>query len=130
MQAFTDEKVNDPQIKSLMEKISIVAVPDSSILGLAAKVEVETLSGKRLQGFNDIMNEIPELETKRQKVQSKFMDLCVPVLGRKQSEEVMKAILILEGQEEYERSHRVSVGFQSLMRLGETNKRIYSQMKK
>ena len=96
MQAFTDEKVNDPQIKSLMEKISIVAVPDSSILGLAAKVEVETLSGKRLQGFNDIMNEIPELETKRKKVQSKFMDLCVPVLGRKQSEEVMKAILILE----------------------------------
>ncbi len=96
MQAFTDEKVNDPQIKSLMEKISIVAVPDSSILGLAAKVEVETLSGKRLQGFNDIMNEIPELETKRKKVQAKFMDLCVPVLGRKQSEEVMKAILILE----------------------------------
>ncbi len=99
MQAFTDEKVNDPAVKSLMEKISIVAVPDSSILGLAAKVEVETFSGKRLEGFNDILNEIPALETKRKKVQTKFMDLCVPVLGRKEAEEVMKACLVLEGEE-------------------------------
>ncbi|OGP49598.1 MAG: hypothetical protein A2Y79_00090 [Deltaproteobacteria bacterium RBG_13_43_22] len=96
MQAFTDEKVNDPEIKPLMEKISITAVPDSSLLGLAAKVEVETHSGKVLQGFNDILNEIPELQTKRKKVQIKYMDLCGPVLGRKQAEELMTAFLTLD----------------------------------
>ena len=96
MQAFTDEKVNDPEIKPLMEKISITAVPDSSLLGLAAKVEVETHAGKVLQGFNDILNEIPELQTKRKKVQIKYMDLCGPVLGRKQAEELMTAFLTLD----------------------------------
>jgi 2-methylcitrate dehydratase PrpD len=96
MQAFTDEKVNDPAIKGLMEKISIVAVPDSSILGLAAKVEVETLSGKRFEGFNDIMNEIPALDIKRQKVQDKFINLCAPLWDGKQTEKIAKTILALE----------------------------------
>jgi 2-methylcitrate dehydratase PrpD len=96
MQAFTDEKVNDPAVKSLMEKISVVAVPDTSILGLAAKVEVETLSGKRLEGFTDILNEIPPLEMKRKKVQAKFGDLCVPLLGRKTSEDLIHSIMALD----------------------------------
>jgi 2-methylcitrate dehydratase PrpD len=96
MQAFTDEKVNDPAVKSLMEKISISAVPDSGLLGLAAKVTVETYSGKVLLGSNDILNEIPELETKKEKVQAKFLDLCVPVLGRQASEEIRRSVLTME----------------------------------
>jgi 2-methylcitrate dehydratase PrpD len=96
MQAFTDEKVNDPEIKPLMEKITVEAVPDSNLLGLSARVEVETLSGKRLEGFSDILNEIPELDLKRQKVRMKFMDLCSPLWDGKQAEEIAKTILALE----------------------------------
>jgi len=96
MQAFTDEKVNDPEIRPLMEKITVVSVPDSSLLGLSARVEVETFSGKRLEGFSDILNEIPELELKRQKVRRKFMDLCSPLWDGKQAEEIAGTILTLE----------------------------------
>lgn len=94
MQAFTDEKVNDPDVKSLMKKIEVV--PDSNIQGLAAKVEVKTKSGRVLQGSNDILNEIPELEIKKEKVRAKFMDLCAPFLGRGQAEKIMKSVLALE----------------------------------
>jgi hypothetical protein len=57
---------------------------------------VETLSGKRLEGFSDILNEIPELDIKRQKVRGKFMDLCSPLWDGKQAEEIAGTILALE----------------------------------
>ncbi len=96
MQAFTDEKVNDPGIKSLMKKIAVKAAPDASILGLAAKVEVETISGKKLEGFSDILNEIPGLDVKKQKVQTKFRNLCAPLWEDQQVEETIQTLLQLE----------------------------------
>ncbi len=86
--------MNEPEIKKFMEKISVV--PDPKILNLEAKVEVETNSNTVFQGFSDILNEIPELEIKKKKVQDKFMDLCAPVLGKKKSKEIMEAFLSLE----------------------------------
>ncbi|MGA3085670.1 MAG: MmgE/PrpD family protein [Thermodesulfobacteriota bacterium] len=94
MQAFTDEKVNDPEVRGLMKRIEVL--PDSNLQGMAAKVEVETHSGQIFQGSNDILNEIPELEIKKEKVRAKFMDLCAPALGRKTSEDTMGSVLALE----------------------------------
>ncbi len=94
MQAFTDEKVDDPDIRDLMKKIEVVL--DSNIQGLAAKVEVKTHAGRVFQGFNDILNEIPELEIKKEKVRTKFMDLCAPVMGRERADKILKSILALE----------------------------------
>jgi len=94
MQAFTDEKMNDPEVRGLMKRIEVV--PDSNLQGMAAKVEVQTYSGRMLQGSHDILNEIPELEIKKEKVKAKFMDLCAPVLGRKTSEDIMGSVLALE----------------------------------
>jgi len=91
MQAFTDEKVNDPEIKDFMKKISVVA--DSDIWGLPARVQVETVSNQVFEGSSDILNEIPEFEIKKEKVQGKFMDLCVPVLGEKKSADLMETFL-------------------------------------
>jgi 2-methylcitrate dehydratase PrpD len=97
MQAFTDEKVNDPEIKKVMKKISVV--PDPEISQMEAKVEVETNSNERFQGFSDVFNEIPELEIKKKKVKDKFMDLCVPVFGEKKTLEMMEAFLSFENRE-------------------------------
>ena len=94
IQAFTDEKVNEPEIKKFMEKITVI--PDPKILHLEANVEVKTNSNTVFQGFSDILNEIPELEIKKGKVQNKFMDLCAPVLGKNKSKEIMEALLALE----------------------------------
>ena len=91
MQAFTDEKVNDPEIKDFMKKISVVV--DSDILGLPARVQVETVSNEVFEESSDVLNEIPEFEIKKEKVQGKFMDLCVPILSEKKSKQLMETFL-------------------------------------
>ncbi len=97
MQAFTDEKVNDPEIKQFMQRITVV--PESEFGQMETRVEVEANSNEVFQGIADIFNEIPELETKKRMVKDKFMDLCIPVLGKEKSLEIMETFLSLESAE-------------------------------
>ncbi|MDT8273457.1 MAG: MmgE/PrpD family protein, partial [Desulfomonilia bacterium] len=63
MQAFTDEKVSDPEVQGLMKKIH--AIHDPEMKALEATVEIETTDGETYQGFSDILQQIPPLEIKR-----------------------------------------------------------------
>ena len=80
MQAFTDEKVNDPVVREIMKKIKVINDPE--IKALESLVEVETEDGKSFKSFSDILQQIPPLEVKKERVASKFLDLCGPVLGK------------------------------------------------
>lgn len=90
LQAFTDEKVNDPEVKELMARIS--TVKDSGITALDARVEIETHSGKVYSAYSNILNEIPELELKKTKIKDKFYDLAGPVLGNQKTEALTESI--------------------------------------
>jgi len=90
MQAFTDEKVNDPAVRAIMKKINVIN--DPKIQALESLVEVETNNGKSFQAFSDILQQIPPLEVKKERVASKFLDLCGPVLGKKKSLTLKKKI--------------------------------------
>ncbi|MBI5592953.1 MAG: MmgE/PrpD family protein [Deltaproteobacteria bacterium] len=79
MQAFTDEKINDPEVKAFMKKIT--ANPTQDFKTLEARVEIETDSGKTYTAVSDILKLIPELTEKKAKISAKFVDLCTPVLG-------------------------------------------------
>jgi 2-methylcitrate dehydratase PrpD len=94
MQAFTDEKVNAPEIRELMKKISLEV--DEKPASLEARIELETKAGKVYSRVTDIIKDIPELNVKEVKIKSKFVDLCDPVLGQKRTEELMEAALSLE----------------------------------
>jgi 2-methylcitrate dehydratase PrpD len=94
MQAFTDAKVNDPIVRRMMDNISVIA--DDTVGGLAARVLLETRNQETFQEFSDVLNEIPPLERKRAKVQSKFVDLAAPVLGEGPAQDLMASILELE----------------------------------
>lgn len=94
MQAFTDEKVNDPEIRALMKKISVEL--DDQKVAMEATAEVETTGGKVYSAFSDILQEVPALEVKQEKLRAKFEDLCSPVLGAKKTGEVRDAILALD----------------------------------
>ncbi|MBU2547552.1 MAG: MmgE/PrpD family protein [Proteobacteria bacterium] len=96
MQAFTDGMVREPEIVDFMKKIRVL--PDPGIIGLEARVRVETEDGRAIEGFSDVLNQIPELEKKRGKVQGKFMDLCEPVLGKEKTSALGAAFLDLENQ--------------------------------
>ena len=92
--AFTDERVDAPDVREFMQKISLV--PDPELAGLASRITVKTNDGRVYEGSYDVMSEIPDLEAKREKVKAKFRDLCAPVLGKKKTEELVKAFLSLE----------------------------------
>ena len=94
MQAFTDEKVNDPEVKKLMSRIT--TTQDSENAGLDARVEVEVKTGKVYSEYSNILNEIPELDVKKNKIGDKFTDLCEPILGNAKTQKLMEAISNLE----------------------------------
>ena len=93
-QAFTDEKVRDPGVKALMEKITVALDPEMKTL--ESRVEIKTTAGKVYSAFTDVLKEIPALETKRERVKSKYFDLCGPVIGAEKTGELADRILGLE----------------------------------
>ena len=93
MQAFTDEKVNAPEARELMGRISLEI--DENLASLEARIELETKAGRVYSGAKDILEEIPELDIKRTKIQNKFMDLCGAVLGEERARPLMETVLSL-----------------------------------
>lgn len=92
--AFTDEKVNAPEIQDLMAKIRVTQ--DDQKLALEANVEVETENGEVYKEFSDILNQIPPLETKQERVKAKFFDLADPVVGNASAQKIYETIEKLE----------------------------------
>ncbi|MBW1710621.1 MAG: MmgE/PrpD family protein, partial [Deltaproteobacteria bacterium] len=94
LHAFQDKMVADPEIKSLMSKISVH--PDQEMQGMESRVEIETVEGQVSSVFKNIFNEIPELDSKREKISAKFLDLSEPVLGDNKTQELMQALMSVE----------------------------------
>jgi len=92
--AFTDENVSDPSINALMKKIQVVVDPEKT--ALEAHVEIVTADGEKHVGFSDILQQIPPLEIKKDRVAKKFFDLCEPVLTRAKALRAAEAILELD----------------------------------
>jgi len=78
-EAFSDNKISNPEVKKLMKKVNVVL--DHSKVGLEAHVELKTLTGYSYEDFSDILQKNPSLEIKKIKVKDKFFDLCKPQLG-------------------------------------------------
>lgn len=93
-QAFTDEKVRDAGVRELMKKIHVTL--DPKMKTLESRVEMETKDGQVFCAFSDILQEIPPLEIKKERVKSKYLDLCDPVIGRAKAAELAARIFGLE----------------------------------
>ena len=92
--AFTDDKVNDPEIRSFMNKIAVNQTDEFK--GLEARVEVETNAGEiHTETFN-ILKDIPSFEVKKIKISIKFKDLCAPVMGEAKANNLKNLILDLD----------------------------------
>lgn len=81
-QAFTDENISIPEVCELMEKIEVVSDPEKT--ALEARVVIETMDGAEYEGFSDILQQIPPLEIKKDRVSKKFADLCAPLMPPQQ----------------------------------------------
>ncbi len=88
--AFTDEKVNAPQVKEVMKKISLVRNDDFKLV--EAIVDLETTTGKMYTKEIDVMKDIPGLEKKKEKITAKLLDLSDAYLGNEKAKKLITTI--------------------------------------
>ncbi len=89
MAAFTDEMVNDPEVRALMEKSQLVK--DESMTALESRVVIRA-KGRDYEGYSDILQQIPPLDAKQERVQAKFLDLAGPVIGDEKARGIASSI--------------------------------------
>ena len=92
--AFTDEKVNDPQVKEFMKKISLARNDDFKLV--EAIIELETTNGKIHSRTVDVMKDIPNLEKKKEKITAKLLDLSSSYLDKDKAAHLVETINSLD----------------------------------
>ena len=96
LHAFTEEKVNAPEVKDVMENVNVIVdseIPEDSWF---ARAEVKLHSDRIFEDHADVSQQIPDLETKVEKIGRKFTELCTPVLGKAKTTRLKDSILALE----------------------------------
>jgi 2-methylcitrate dehydratase PrpD len=89
-QAFTDENVHHPITRQLMEKINVVL--DQKKIALEADVTIETFDGRKYEGSSDILQQIPPLAIKQDRVRKKFEDLCGITMKKNKAQKIAEQI--------------------------------------
>jgi len=83
MQAFTDNRVLSSEIQTLMRKILLQL--DDQKTALEATVCIKTMDDQEYCADSDILQQIPPFDIKKERVRSKFRDLCEPLLGNQKT---------------------------------------------
>jgi 2-methylcitrate dehydratase PrpD len=84
LNAFLDDRMNDPDVRALMKKIEVVADPELSKgypQQRAAQMEIETNDGRTLLHFQPTRKGDPEMPLSDEELDGKFLELATPVLG-------------------------------------------------
>lgn len=84
LNAFLPQRLADPDVRSLMQKIECSADPELSAAfprQRAARVEIETLDGRKLTHFQPTRKGDPEMPLTDEELDEKFLELAAPVLG-------------------------------------------------
>lgn len=93
--AFTDEKVNDPKVVALRDKIRLAA--DNTVQPFETVVSVETRAGTRSTRFNILERVLGEKE-KSSMIRTKFRSLAGFRLSEQKIEEIIHRVDGLEGE--------------------------------
>jgi len=84
LNAFLPERLEDPAVRAMMQKIECVADPELS-KGYpnqrAAQVEIDTVDGRKLAHFQPTRKGDPEMPLSDDELNDKFLELATPVLG-------------------------------------------------
>jgi 2-methylcitrate dehydratase PrpD len=90
--AFTNEKVNDPEIKEFMEKVTIAVTDDIRDMSWTARAKIEDQSGEVYESEVDVGTKIYGIEVKKERIGAKFADLCTPVLGSETTKDLAELL--------------------------------------
>jgi 2-methylcitrate dehydratase PrpD len=93
------ERMHDPQVLELKKRVELVADPELTKIFPAVRsaiVEITTIDGGHFKILVDRMPGAPYNPLSTADLEEKFFSLCVPVLGKPQSQEIAKTVNNLE----------------------------------
>jgi len=99
LNAFLPDRLNDPAVRALMQKIECVADPELSKdypNQRAAQVEIETTDGRKFAHFQPYRKGDPELPLTDEELNDKFLELATPVLGDPKSRALLAELWATE----------------------------------
>ncbi|MBM3358820.1 MAG: MmgE/PrpD family protein [Betaproteobacteria bacterium] len=99
LNAFSPERLADPEVRALMRKIGCVADPELS-RGYpgqrAARIEIETADGRCFGHFQPTRKGDPGMPLTDEELNDKFLELCVPVIGEAATRKLLGELWKLE----------------------------------
>jgi len=114
LNAFGPDRLGNPELRALMQKIECVADPELSKAfprQRAARVEIETTDGRRLEHFQPTRKGDPEMPLTDEELNDKFQELAAPVLGEPGARALLAELWALETLKnvEFEQAARPAV---------------------
>ena len=92
---FTDERVRDPAVRALMERVHVYVDPEIDALGyneMRMKVAIYLRDGRVLAGRADMARGHPRRPMSRQEVSEKFLECAALVMPRYQAQRLLEAL--------------------------------------
>lgn len=105
LNAFSPERLRDPEVRTLMRKIECVADPELSRAfprRRAAHLEIELADGRTLSHFQATRKGDPELPLSDEEIEDKFLELAAPVVGEPRARALLAELWRLETAESLE----------------------------
>ena len=99
LNAFTPQRLADPEVRALMQRIECTADPELSKAfprQRAARVEIELADGRKLAHFQPTRKGDPEMPLTDAELNDKFLELAAPVLGEAKARALLARLWALE----------------------------------
>jgi 2-methylcitrate dehydratase PrpD len=91
---FNDEKVRDPRLVALRDKVKMA--PDPNLSPSRAKIRVMTKDGRVLEKFMETLDLSKDRERMKKDLVRKFQDLSTPVLGEEKTKKLISGVKKLD----------------------------------
>ncbi|HSB48987.1 MAG TPA: MmgE/PrpD family protein [Burkholderiales bacterium] len=105
LNAFAPERLRDPDVRALMQKMECVADAELSKAfprQRAARVEIELSSGRSVEHFQPTRKGDPEAPLTDAELDGKFLELATPVIGDAKARALLKRLWSLETEKTVE----------------------------
>ncbi|HLF39735.1 MAG TPA: MmgE/PrpD family protein, partial [Burkholderiales bacterium] len=105
LDAFVPERLGDPDVRALMQRIECVAdarLSKAFPRQRAAQVEIELADGRRLAHFQPTRKGDPEMPLTDAELNEKFLELTTPVLGDANARALLARLWALETERNLE----------------------------
>lgn len=97
---FTDDRVRDPQVRALMERVHVYVDPEIEALGyneMRMKVAIHLRNGRVLSGRADMARGHPRKPLSRQEVSEKFLECAALVMLPERARRLLDALWNVRG---------------------------------